>query len=291
MIRKVVVPAAGLGTRLFPATKEQPKEMLPIFSATTNGNVSVKPVVQVVFEQLYDAGLREFCYVVGRGKRGIEDHFTPDSNFVRLLEGRGKNGQVTELEDFYEKLRASTIMWVNQPEPKGFGNAVLMAQPFVQNERCLVHAGDSCIISKDMDYIKKLLGTYERVNADAAFIVLEIENPKQYGIIEGDEVKTGIFKVKAVVEKPEKPPTNLAIMAMYVFHPVIFKALEATRPGRNGEIQLTDAIQKLIDWGMNVYAVKLDEDYAHLDVGSPERYWDAISLSYQRFCRRPPNDR
>jgi UTP--glucose-1-phosphate uridylyltransferase len=291
MIRKVVVPAAGLGTRLFPATKEQPKEMLPIFSTTTNGDISVKPVVQVVFEQLYDAGLREFCYVVGRGKRGIEDHFTPDSNFARLLEGKGKNGQVTELEDFYEKLRASTIMWVNQPEPKGFGNAVLMAQSFVQNERCLVHAGDSCIISKDMDYIKKLLGAYERVNADAAFIVLEIENPKQYGIIEGDEVQTGILKVKAVAEKPEKPSTNLAIMAMYVFHPVIFKALEETRPGRNGEIQLTDAIQKLIDWDLNVYAVKLDKDYAHLDVGSPERYWDAISLSYQRFCRRPTNDR
>ena len=158
MIRKVVIPAAGLGTRLFPATKEQPKEMLPIFSTTANGDVSVKPVVQMVFEQLYDAGLREFCYVVGRGKRGIEDHFTPDSNCIRLLEGMGKNGQATDLEDFYEKLRTSTIMWVNQPEPKGFGNAVLMAQPFVQNERCLVHAGDSCIISKDMDYIKRLLG-------------------------------------------------------------------------------------------------------------------------------------
>lgn len=287
MIRKVVIPAAGLGTRLFPATKEQPKEMLPIFSTTADGDVSVKPVVQMVFEQLYDAGLREFCFVVGRGKRGMEDHFTPDSNFVRLLEGMGRNGQAAELEGFYEKLRASTIMWVNQPEPKGFGDAVLMAQPFVQNERCLVHAGDSCIVSKDMDYIKRLLGAYERFNADAAFIVLEIENPREYGIIEGDEVETGIYRVKAAVEKPEKPATNLAIMAMYVFQPVIFKALEATEPGRGGEIQLTDAIQKLIDWGLNVYAVKLDDDYAHLDIGSPERYWDALSLSYQRFCGRP----
>jgi UTP--glucose-1-phosphate uridylyltransferase len=287
MIRKVVIPAAGLGTRLFPATKEQPKEMLPIFSMNTNGNILVKPVVQMVFEQVYDAGLREFCYVVGRGKRSIEDHFTPDPNCIRTLEGMGKNGQATDLEDFYEKLETSTIMWVNQPEPKGFGNAVLMAQPFVQNEHCLVHAGDSFIISKDMDYIKKLLGAYERFKADAAFIVLEIENPRQYGIIEGDEVETGIFKVKTAVEKPEKPPTNLAIMAMYVFHPVIFKALEATPPGRKGEVQLTDAIQKLIDWGLSVYAVRLDKNYAHLDVGSPERYWDALALSYQHFCRRP----
>jgi UTP--glucose-1-phosphate uridylyltransferase len=287
MIRKVVIPAAGLGTRLFPATKEQPKEMLPIFSVTANGSISVKPVVQMVFEHLYDAGLREFCFVVGRGKRGIEDHFTPDDKCIRTLEGMGKNGQATDLEDFYDELRTSTMMWVNQPEPKGFGNAVLMAQPFVQNESCLVHAGDSFIISKDMDYIKKLLSAYERFKADAAFIVLEIENPRQYGIIEGDEVKPGILKVKTAVEKPEKPPTNLAIMAMYVFHPVIFKALKATQPGRNGEVQLTDAIQKLVDLGLSVYAVKLDESYAHLDIGSPERYWDALVLSYQHFCRRP----
>jgi len=286
MIRKVVIPAAGLGTRLFPATKEQPKEMLPIFSMNTNGNMLVKPVVQMIFEQVYDAGLREFCYIVGRGKRSIEDHFTPDPNCIRTLEVMGKNGQATDLEDFYEKLETSTIMWVNQPEPKGFGNAVLMAKPFVQNEHCLVHAGDSFIISKNMDYIKKLLAAYERFKADAAFIVLEIENPRQYGIIEGNEVETGIFKVKTAVEKPEKPPTNLAIMAMYVFHSVIFKALEATQLGRKGEVQLTDAIQKLIDWGLSVYAVKLDKSYAHLDVGSPERYWDALELSYQHFCRK-----
>ena len=287
MLRKVIIPAAGLGTRLFPATKEQPKEMLPIFATASNGGMLVKPVVQLVFEQLHEAGLREFCYIVGRGKRSIEDHFTPDANCIRTLEGMGKNGQATDLEEFYEKLGSSTVMWVNQPEAKGFGNAVLMAQPFVQNERCLVHAGDSCIISKDMDYIKKLLDAYERLNADAAFIVLEIENPRQYGIVEGDEVETNIFKVKKVVEKPEKPATNLAIMAMYVFHPVIFKALEATEPGRNGEIQLTDAIQKLIDWGLRVYAVKLDKGYSHLDIGSPERYWDALELSYKQFCKRP----
>jgi UTP--glucose-1-phosphate uridylyltransferase len=135
-----------------------------------------------------------------------------------------------------------------------------------------------------MDYIKKLLEAYERLKADAAFIVLEIDNPKQYGIVEGDEVETGILKVKSVVEKPEKPKTNLAIMAMYVFHPIIFKALEATKPGANGEIQLTDAIQKLVDWGLSVYAVKLDKNHLHLDIGSPERYWDALSLSYHQFC-------
>jgi UTP--glucose-1-phosphate uridylyltransferase len=286
MIRKVVIPAAGLGTRLYPATKEQPKEMLPIFSTTSHGEVSVKPVVQVVFEQLYNVGLREFCYIVGRGKRGIEDHFTPDAECVRNLEGMGRNSQAVDLENFYDNLKNSTIMWLNQPKPKGFGNAVLMAQPFVQNEQCLVHAGDSCIISKNMDYLKKLLNVYERFKADAAFIVLEIENPRQYGIIEGNEVDHGIIEVGTAVEKPAKPATNLAIMAMYAFRPVIFEALERTQPGKDEEIQLTDAIQMLVDWGSKVYAVKLDDSYSHLDVGSPERYWEALELSYRHFCGR-----
>ena len=287
MIRKVIIPAAGLGTRLFPATKEQPKEMLPIFTKTANGDMAVKPVVQLVFEQLFDAGFREFCYVVGRGKRGIEDHFTPDENCIRTLEDLGKNGQASDLESFYDKLDSSTIMWVNQPEPKGFGNAVLMAQPFVQNESCLVHAGDSFIISQSMDYLKRLLDAFQRFNADAAFLVLEIEHPTQYGIVEGDEVEAGIIKVKSVVEKPEKPKTHWAVMAMYAFQPVIFKALETTNPGKNGEIQLTDAIQKLIEEALNVYAVKLEDSYAHLDVGSPERYWQALELSYKQFCKGP----
>jgi len=285
MVRKVIVPAAGLGTRLFPATKEQPKEMLPIFSTSENGEAIVKPVVQMVFEQLHKAGMREFCYIVGRSKRSIEDHFTPDLSCIRTLEGTGREGQASNLHDFYEKLRSSTIMWVNQPEPKGFGNAVLMAKPFVQNEECIVHAGDSLVVSKDMDYLKKLLSAYERLKADAAFIVHEIENPKQYGIVEGTEVENGIIRVKSIVEKPEMPKTNFAVMAMYVFRPVIFKALEAIKPGKLAEIQLTDAIQKLIDWDLKVYAVKLDNTYSHLDIGSPERYWQALELSYNQFCK------
>jgi len=284
-ISKVVVPAAGLGTRLFPATKEQPKEMLPIFSTNALGKMCVKPVVQMVFEQLYAAELRKFCFVVGRGKRGIEDHFTPDQSCIKNLQNIGSNGQASDLDQFYEKLGSSTIMWVNQPKPLGFGNAVLTAQSFVQDEQCFVHAGDSCIISDDMEYIRKLLSVYERVNADAAFIVLEIDNPRQYGIVEGVEAEPGIIKVEKVVEKPEKPATKLAIMAMYVFQPVIFKALEVTPSGKNGEVQLTDAIQKLIDWGLRVYAVKLGKSFAHLDVGSPERYWNALSLSYERVLR------
>jgi UTP--glucose-1-phosphate uridylyltransferase len=283
MIKKVVVPAAGLGTRLFPATKEQPKEMLPIFSRLVNSNIGVKPLLQLVFEQLYDTGFREFCFVVGRGKRSIEDHFTPDHNSVLTLKDRGKGDQASDLDGFYTKLKTSTIIWVNQPEPKGFGDAVFMAQPFVQNEHCLVHAGDTYIVSEDARHLRLLMDVYERFNADAAFLVQEIEDPRQYGIIETKEIVKRVYRVKAAVEKPEKPVTNLAIMPIYIFHPVVFKALEKTIPDKGGEVQLTDAIQKLIEWGLNVCAVQLSPDEVRLDIGSPETYWEALNLSYKHF--------
>ncbi len=281
-----MVPAAGLGTRLFPATKEQPKEMLPIFSRSVNGDVCVKPLLQLVFEQLYDAGFREFCFVVGRGKRSIEDHFTPDFNSVVMLKNAGKGSRAYDLDGFYAKLKTSTIIWVNQPEPKGFGDAVLMALPFVQNEHCLVHAGDTYIISKGAGHLRLLMEVYERFKADAAFFIQEIEDPRQHGVIEGEEMKGRVYKVKGAVEKPEKPPTNLAIMPIYVFRPIIFKALEETLPGKGGEVQLTDAIQRLVDWSLNVYAVRLNPDEVRLDIGSPETYWEALSLSHNHFCRR-----
>jgi len=285
MIRKVVIPAAGLGTRLFPATKEQPKEMLPIFSRSSNGDMGIKPLLQLVFEQLHEVGFREFCFVVGREKRAIEDHFTPDSNCLSLLNSRRKSDQVADMESFYLKLKTSTLIWVNQPEPKGFGDAVLTAQPFVQNEPCLVHAGDTYIISNNANHLKRLIMTYERYNADVAFIVQEVENPRQFGVIDAEELENGIFQVKAAVEKPEKTSSNLAIMAIYIFDPVIFKALEKTMPGRGGEIQLTDAIQRLVDWKLNVYAVLLSPGDVRLDIGTPETYWEALSLSYRYFCK------
>jgi UTP--glucose-1-phosphate uridylyltransferase len=291
MIRKVVIPAAGVGTRLFPATKEQPKEMLPIFSKLVNGGIGVKPLLQNVFEQLYEAGFRSFCFVVGRGKRSIEDHFTPDYSSVFMLKNKGMRSQASDLDEFYKELKASTIFWVNQPEPKGFGDAVFLSHSFVQDEPFLVHAGDTYIISDNAEHLSSLMRVHEKLNGDATILVQEVENPKQYGIIEGNEVEDGVYKVRRAVEKPEKPATKLAIVAIYVFHPVIFKALEKTAPGKGGEIQLTDAIQTLIDWGLNVYAVRLDQGTVRLDIGSPETYWEALSLSYQSFCKRPEGSR
>jgi len=117
MIRKAVIPAAGLGTRLLSATKELPKEMLPIFYRDSNGEIYLKPMLQVLFEQLYKFGFREFCFIVGRGKRAVEDHFTPDYSFLDLLEKKGKEKFVKSLKEFYSMIEKSTIVWINQPEP------------------------------------------------------------------------------------------------------------------------------------------------------------------------------
>ena len=128
LIENAVIAAAGLGTRLMSATKEQPKEMLPLFAASEDEAICLKPIVQQIFEQLFDFGLRQFYFIVGRGKRAIEDHFTPDHWFVGRLNTVGKGRQV--LEAFYRRIEESCIIWVNQPEPRGFGAAVLQAEPF-----------------------------------------------------------------------------------------------------------------------------------------------------------------
>lgn len=286
MIKKVVVPVAGLGTRLTPATKEQPKEMLPVFAKGSNGETCLKPLVQMIVEHLYDSGLKEFCFIIGRGKRAIEDHFTQDYDYVGMLNDKDKNSSALDLESFYDKLENSKIMWVNQPKPKGFGDAVLMARPFVGDEKFLVHAGDTYIISEDNAHLKKLMDEYERLGADAMLLLQEVEDPRQYGVAEVENVGGDVLKVLSLVEKPERPKSNLAIMPAYSFDPVIFKALEKTGPGKSGEIQLTDAIQALIEGGSKVYAIKLRPDEIKLDIGNPEMYWDALRISYDYATKK-----
>jgi len=280
-IKKAVITAAGIGTRLLTMTKEQPKEMMPLFAQNNNNGLCVKPLLQIIFEQLYDNAFREFCFIIGRGKRVIEDHFTIDLNFIKQLNYEGKQDLSSPLEQFYKKLEESFIVWINQPEPKGFGHAVLMAKPYVKNETFLVHAGDTYIFSTYNNHpLKRLIKTHNKNRPDATLMLKEIENPKQYGVAEVQETN-GALAVKSVTEKPEKPPTNLAIMPIYIFNHTIISALEKTLPGLGGEIQLTDAIQQLINDGFKVQAVKLRKDEVRLDVGNPETYWDAITASYK----------
>jgi UTP--glucose-1-phosphate uridylyltransferase len=230
MIKKAVVPVAGLGTRLLSATKEQPKEMLPIFALGEDDELCLKPMVQRIFEQLFDFGVREFCFIVGRGKRAIQDHFTPDREFVYRLDSHGKSGQALGLKSFYRKLESSTIVWVNQPEPKGFGDAVLQAEALVGTERFLVHAGDTYILSANQSTHARLVEAHEKGQAEVTLTVKEVPDPRQYGVAEVADSDADTVRVTQVVEKPEQPASRLAIMPLYVFNPTIFEALRVTAP-------------------------------------------------------------
>lgn len=281
MIRKAVIPAAGLGTRLLPVTKEQPKEMLSIFANTRDGSFCLKPVLQLVYEQLYDKGFREFCFIIGRGKRAIEDHFTSDNGYTSMLRKKGKESSAEGLENFYKRLEKSTLVWINQPEPRGFGDAVLKAQSFIEDTSFIVHAGDTYVISDSADHLQRLMKAHEGLDADAVLLVKEMDDPRQHGVIEAEEIGKETYKVNRAIEKPEKPPSKLALMPIYTFTTAILKALERTRPGVSAEIQLTDAIQMLIESGSKVYAIKLKPEEVRLDIGTPETYWEALQLSHE----------
>ncbi len=271
-MHKVVIPAAGLGVRLLPVTKELPKEMLPIFIKDSKGRMIFKPMIQEIFEQLYDVGFREFCFIVGRGKRAIEDHFTPDYDFLRYLRARGKVKQADELEAFYRKIDDSTLVLINQPEPLGFGDAVYRAKTFTKDEPFLMHAGDDLIISPKNSHIKRIRGIFEEYSADICFFVEEVKDPRRYGVIMGEELKPNLFSVLQVIEKPKVPPTNLAIIALYLFKPIIYEAIENVKPDERGEIQLTDALSIALEEGCRVYALKLEHPERRIDIGTPETY-------------------
>lgn len=283
MLKKAVIPAAGLGTRLLSVTKEQPKEMLPVFARGKNGDLCLKPIVQLVFEQLHQVGFREFCFIVGRGKRAIEDHFTPDFDFVTMLDSKGRNGVAADMESFYKMIEGSTVSWVNQSQPRGFGDAVLKAKSFVGDDRFMVHAGDSHFISKNADHLRRVMRMSEGSKANALFLSMEVEDPKRFGIVEGETGENGLVTVKHLVEKPQHPASKLAIMPVYVFDSNIFKALEGTKAGFAGELQLTDGIQKMVDWNLNVYTTKVESNEVWLDIGSPDLYWQAQNLSHKHW--------
>jgi UTP--glucose-1-phosphate uridylyltransferase len=285
---KVVIPAAGRGTRMLPATKEQPKEMLPIFSRTTSGGVCVKPLLHLVFEQLYDFGFRKFCFIVGRGKRAIEDHFTPDVGNIGYLRTNGKDETALELEGFYSKVLSSTIAWINQAVPRGFGDAVLQSKGFAESSNLFVHAGDT-YISSSGTHLASLISAFNRFHADAAFIVKKVPNPTELGVIRFEPLCGNVVRVIDAVEKPRQPPTDYAIMPVYVFTPEIFDFLEQVEPDARGEVQLTDGIRGLIGAGRKVIASSLTDDEYWLDIGTPQNYWEALRTSYQVYdaMRKP----
>jgi UTP--glucose-1-phosphate uridylyltransferase len=226
---------------------------------------------------------------VGRGKRAIEDHFTPDFSYVQMLDSKGKDGPAGDLENFYKMIDGSTVSWVNQSEPRGFGDAVLKAKSFAGEDKFMVHAGDSHFLAKDADHLRRVMEASAAKKANALFLSMEVDDPKRFGIIEGETMVDGLVRVKRLVEKPLKPASKLAIMPVYVFDSNIFKALEATKAGFAGELQLTDGIQKMVDWNLNVYTTKVESNEVWLDIGSPDLYWQAQNLSHKHYSHESSN--
>ncbi len=266
---KVIITAAGKGTRLLPFTKEIPKEMMPIFSTAFTKKKVVMPLLQYIYEQLYSMNFRDYCFVVGREKRSIEDHFTPHDTYLKELTGDYKKF----ITKFYQKLEKSHLVWINQNRPLGFGDAVKKASKYVGNDDCIVLGGDVAILTKSRHPILRLIETAKK-NPDAKAILLckKIKDSTKYGVPTVKKISNDLFLVKEVVEKPNKPKSQFGILALYYFRPEIFSSLNKIKKGKGKEFQLTDAIQKLIDDKYKVLAITLNKNEEEIDVGTVESY-------------------
>ena len=239
-IAKAVFPAAGLGTRFLPATKAQPKEMLPLVD---------KPLIQYVIEEAVASGIRNITIVTGRGKNAIEDHFDVSYELERVLEERGKEDQLKEVREISNMINVS---YVRQKEALGLGHAISTARDNVGNEPFAVMLGDD-IIDSEVPCMKQMMDLFEKLQAS---IIATCEVPRSeisnYGVIRGFPVEGfngRVYRIQDVVEKPStsEAPSNLAIIGRYILTPEIFGVLEKTRSGRSNEIQLTDGIRLLLE--------------------------------------------
>ena len=276
---KIVITAAGRGTRLLPFTKEIPKEMMPIFSNKFTKEKIVLPLLQYVYEQFYSMNFRDYCFIVGREKRSIEDHFTPDETYLRDLIGNNKK----IITKFYEKLEKSHLVWINQNKPIGFGDAVKQAEKYVGNNDFILHAGDVTILSKSNHPVLRLIETAKK-NPDVKAILLckKVTDFKRYGVPTIEKISNKLFNVLEVEEKPNKPKSEFGILPIYYFKSNIFSSLKKIKPGKNKEYQLTDAIQKLIQDKQKVLAITLDKNEEEVDVGTVSSYRVAQNITFRK---------
>jgi UTP--glucose-1-phosphate uridylyltransferase len=275
---KSVITAAGKGTRLLPITKELPKEMMPIFSKIYGKNLIVIPLLQFIFEQLYAVGIRDYCLVVGREKRSIEDHFTPDETYLNDLSKKNK----VLMSNFYKRLEKSHLIWTNQNKPLGFGDAVKRAERYVGKDNFIVHGGDVSIIGGYKHPVLRLIKTAKDDPSIAAVLLCKkIKDPKRYGVPKVKKISSSTYLVEKVEEKPNKPKSNFGILPIYFFRPKIFESLKNIKPDKNNELQLTDAIQNLIELGEKVIAIPIKSNEIEIDIGTAETYKHALETTYK----------
>ena len=234
-VRKAIIPAAGLGTRFLPATKAQPKEMLPIVD---------KPTIQYIVEEAIASGIEDIIIITGRTKKAIEDHFDKSVELEMELE---KHGKSELLEIAREVSELANIYYVRQKEPKGLGHAVLAAKSFIGNEPCAVLLGDD-VIDSEVPCLKQMMDLFEtRQGSILGVQTVAPENVSKYGIVRGSKIADRLYTVEDMVEKPklEDAPSNVAVLGRYIITPTVFDYLEKQEAGAGGEIQLTDALCKV----------------------------------------------
>jgi len=253
-VHKAVFPAAGLGTRFLPATKAQPKEMLPLVD---------KPIIQYGVEEAVMSGVRDIILVTGRGKNAIEDHFDVSIELETFLEARGKTDL---LEEIRKISRLMNLSYVRQGEPLGLGHAVLVTKPFVGDEPFAVILSDD-VIDADPPALKQMVDVFHEMDGPVLAIEeVPQENVSSYGIIDAEEVRPGVYRIRDMVEKPPRneAPSNLAIIGRYILTPDIFPELEETArvKDRTGEIQLTNGLRRLLKkrpiYGCRINGVRHD---------------------------------
>lgn len=261
-VKKAIIPAAGLGTRFLPATKAQPKEMLPIVD---------KPTLQYIIEEAVESGIEEILIITGRNKKSIEDHFDKSVELELVLEEKGKYDLLEEVRQISDMVN---IHYIRQKEPKGLGHAIYCAKSFIGNEPFAVLLGDD-IVYAEKPCLKQMIETYEVYNTTILGVQeVNREDVNKYGIIDGIHIEDRVFKVKGLVEKPSvlEAPSNVAILGRYIINPAIFSILENTAPGKGGEIQLTDALKELAQ-GEEIYAYYFEGK--RYDVGDKQGFLQA----------------
>ncbi len=269
-IRKAIIPAAGLGTRFLPATKAQPKEMLPIVD---------KPAIQFIIEEAIASGIEEILIITGRNKRSIEDHFDRSLELEMQLKAQGKYDQLKMIEEISDV----TIHFIRQKEALGLGHAVLCAKQFVGYEPFAVMLGDD-LVDAEVPCLSQLIDVYNDLGGSVLGVQeVPAETVSNYGIVTPRAVKPNIWQAIDLIEKPDaaEAPSRLAVLGRYILDPEIFSILEKTKPGRGGEIQLTDAIRVLAGQ-QAVYAYNFFG--RRYDIGDKEGFLEA---TVEQALKRP----
>ena len=275
-VRKAIIPAAGLGTRFLPATKAQPKEMLPIVD---------KPTIQYIIEEAVASGIEEILIITGRNKKSIVDHFDKSVELEIELEKAGKQEMLDMVRSISDMV---DIHYIRQKEPRGLGHAIHCAKSFVGNEPFAVMLGDD-VVDSEVPCLKQLINCFNEYKTTILGVqTVDPKNVDKYGIVDGIHIEDRVYKVKRLVEKPavDEAPSNVAILGRYIITPQIFEILENTAPGKGNEIQLTDALETLIK---NEAMYAYDFEGQRYDVGDKLGFLQAtVEFAMKREELREP---